>query len=270
MLMGRFFTLLMIVLVASGCGVFGGGEETPGAPSGGDGQPAGVIQWTRTPETIVFRADVFGGEQAETFAALNEVPNCTIYGDNRIIWTSTSGDNSTQILIDILTDDVIYNFITDLTVADRIYTYTTGVEDLAPSTVAPVVETLEVNVNGRAHKTDAFGGWNYAYFEAILNRCQALSQAPALFEPTEAWITVQAVEYNTNYPLRLWDHVAAGFDLAELASAGEARWVTGDVVRQLWTLQRTGGPETQFAQDIGNYVLAIQIPNVTRSAPARP
>lgn len=267
--MARFFTVLMIALLASACSVFGGGDDSSEAPSGGEAA-FGVINWTRTPETIVFRADVVGGEQAQTFAALNEVPNCTIYGDNRVIWTSTAGDNSTQILIDILTDEVIYNFVADLTVADRIYTYTTGVEDLPPASVSPVVETLFLNVNGREHQTDAFGGWTYPYWEAILNRCTSLSQAPALFEPTEAWLTVREVEYSTNFPSRLWDEAAAQFDLAEVAASEAPRWITGDVVRQLWNLQRSGGPETQFAQGTGNYVIALQIPNVTRDAPARP
>jgi len=264
----RFLPLIALLLTLASCQVLGGGGDDNVAGSNAD--PRETIYWTRTPETVVFRTDVVGGETAQLFTAKNEIPNCTIYGDNHIIWTNTAGDNSTQILTDIIPDATLYRFFTDLTIADRIYTYTAGANTQPPSTTAPVVETLALNIGGREHITDAFGGWTYPYFESILNRCMALSEAPAIYEPSEAWISAVEVPYDSNRPQRLWDNVASGLDLAQIADGGEPQRITGNNVAIIWALIRGGGAEVQFAQDIRNFNVALQVPNVTRDAPPRP
>jgi hypothetical protein len=260
---------LVMLLVLASCR----GENSGGGDGGQANNPASSdnpIYWTRTPDSIVFRADVVGGQPTDSITARSEIPNCTIYGDNRVVWINTAADNTAQILFDVVTDDVIQRFVTDLTISDQIYTYPAGAQNLPPSTTKPVVETLTVNVSGREHTTDAFGGWTYTYYENILNRCKALSQSPVLFEPTEAWLSVQEIPYDTNRPLRIWDSAASGLDLAAIAQSGEPQWITGDNVRSLWNILQSGGAEVQLAQDVGNYQIALQIPNVTRDAPAAP
>ena len=39
----------------------------------------------------MFRAEVVGGDREGTFLARNDIPLCTIYGDNRIVWLNELG-----------------------------------------------------------------------------------------------------------------------------------------------------------------------------------
>ena len=61
---------------------------------------SGLVTWDRTPQTIIFRADILGGES--DFVARNAVPNCTIYGDNRVVWVNELGPFQVQVLEDRL------------------------------------------------------------------------------------------------------------------------------------------------------------------------
>jgi hypothetical protein len=81
------------------------------------------IQWQRTPESIVFRADVAGSNTLDPFLMQNEIPFCTIYGDNRIVWTNELGDFKTEVLWDIINDDAIRGFVAELVTTEAIYTY---------------------------------------------------------------------------------------------------------------------------------------------------
>ena len=263
----RTVTIALFMMIAlSGCGILGGGDDD--GNNAASNPERSVVQWDRDPATVVFRAEVVGGEAF--FYNRSQIPLCTIYGDNHIVWTVTNGRNVTQVLHDRLTDQQLTQFVEALTLAYRIYDYTSEAENATSGDIAPVVEQLTLNVNGIEHVTDAFGGWNYEYFELLLARCSELSQSPVIYEPTGVWLSVQQVEYDTNAPSLRWDGVSRGVDLQALAESGEPTWITNSNVRLLWSIVQDNPPNIQLEQGENTYQIALEIPNVTISSPPAP
>lgn len=264
----RTVTIALLMMIAlSGCSILGGGGDDNTNADAPSAQQS-VIQWDRDPSSIVFRAEVVGGEQ--TYTRKNEIPLCTIYGDNHVVWTVTDGSNQTSVLHDRLTDEQIAQFVEDLTLAFRIYDYTREADIASSGDVAPVFEQLTLNVNGIEFITDAFGGWDYDYFELLRQRCADLSQSPVIYEPTAAWISAEQVDYNPNAPSIRWDGAGRGLDLAELAASGEPVWVTDSNVRLLWSVVQSNPPDFQMEQGENVYQIRLEIPNVTIDSPPAP
>jgi hypothetical protein len=264
--MTRLIFLLMVLVAAlTGCE----GGDSNGNSFGG----SSVIQWERSPQTVVFRAAVMGGDQGDGFLARNDIPLCTIYGDNRIVWTNELGDFDVQVLWDKVTDAQIQNFISFLTVSQGIFNYDAGYDLLPPGNFEPVREVITVNVNGRIHQTDSFSSveWPLDFFERIVGFCKEVSRAPVLFEPTGAWLSVRAVEYDSNRPLQVWNSEAAGLDLAQLAQRSEPLWLTGRNLLVLWNILRSASPQILFSDLNGNsFEIVLEVPGVHPTAPPPP
>lgn len=258
--MKRLLCLLSMMFLAA-CG---------STPDEGTPIASSPINWDRSPTTVIFRADVEGGTDAEDFLSRNEVPPCTVYGDNRVVWTNEIGPFTTQVLWDQVSDDQIHQFITDLTINKQIYTYAARANLEPASADSPAVETLTIFVNGQQHITDAFGGWNMDYYRSILDRCRQISTAPVLFEPSGAWVSALAQDYDFNAPIVVWDSAASGLNLAELAASGQRKWITDRNVVVLWNTLRSSPPSTQFVEGDAQYVIGLEVPGVTRAAPPAP
>lgn len=222
-----------------------------------------VIRWVRSPEEIVFRAEVTGGAQSETITGKREVPLCTLYGDNRIVWVNELGAFNIEVLYDRIEDNVIGDFLMWLTVNQRIYTYQTP----ADAETGAVVEAVTINVNGITHSANGFSGWDDDWFSAIMNACRALSQTPVLFEPTGAWLTVESAPYDRQAPAITW--TTAGVDLPTQAGA-EPMWITGEAMIRLWRLQLTQPSRFLLVQNDGYYASALQVPGISRTSPPAP
>lgn len=230
-----------------------------------------VIQWVRSPEYLTFRADISGGARENTFEGLRDVPSCSIYGDNRVVWVNELGINQTEVLYDIVPDEQIANFIAYLTINERVYTYqaiapTAGVDE--PS---PVIERINLNVNGIQHHADGFSGWNADWFPRILQRCKTLSATPILFEPTAAWVTVEKLpsdNLDTSAPMLRWE-ATSGIDFSAMVS-GEAAWVTSPALLQLWRQQNSQSSRLIYMQGEEFYRVAIQVPGISRVSPPAP
>ena len=228
------------------------------------------IRWDRSPQTVVFRADVVSKDEAQSFRARNEVPPCTIYGDNRIVWLNDLGDFTTQVLWDNLTDQQISDYIQYLGIVEGIYKHDARADLQPPSDIAPVVETLSVFVNERQHVTDSFSDWELDYFQRLLNVCQTLSSSPILLEPQGAYVSAQQVEFDSNAPTLLWQGDAAGLRLADLAGSGERRWITDQNLKILWDIMRSSSPQLIFVENSTPYQVAVEVPGFTRTSPAAP
>ncbi len=268
--MKRLLIFGILLTILTSCQVFGGGD---GSDSGGNADPDHPIQWERDASEIVFRAHVEGGEDQDVFYMHNVIPDCTIYGDNRIIWTTDAAEGGSQVLWDRLSDDVVRDFVHNLTVDHRFYTYE-SLGELEPArSTEPVVEVLTLVINGVEHRTDAFAQWPDGFYGDILELCQRLSQSPTVYMPEAAWVSAQAVPYNSSSPIIIWDGERAGLVMAELSTLeenGGRRWITDRNVGVLWNSIRTSMPDVQFAEEDGNYYVALEIPNVTLNAPAAP
>lgn len=258
--MKRLVCLLSMIFLAA-CGG-NTGEGTPVASS--------PIEWDRSPTTVVFRADVEGGAGAGEFLARNEIPPCTVYGDNRVVWANDIGPFNTQVLWDKISDEQLRQFVSDLTINKHIYTYAARANLEPASANSPAVETLTVFVNSQQHITDAFGGWTMDYYRSILDGCRQISTAPVLFEPTGAWVSALAQAYDFNAPIVAWDAAANNLSLAELAASGERKWITDRNVAVLWNTLRSSPPSTQFVEGEAQYLIALEVPGVTRAAPPAP
>lgn len=244
--------------------------------SGGDGgaaansDPDHPIQWDRSPTSVIFRADTVGGDDAGTFLEGNVVPQCTIFGDNRVVWIAESATRANSVNWDRVSDEVIRNFVTTLQIEMRFYTYGAFADDQIPSSDNPVYEVLTLNVAGASHTTDSYADWPTLFYADIATLCQNLSQTPVVYEPEGAWISARAVDYSPSSPSLIWDGEASGLSFAELATSGEPVWVEGRNTRVLWNLLRTSAPDVQFAEGPQNYHVVVAVPGVTRNAPPAP
>jgi hypothetical protein len=227
-----------------------------------------VIEWTRSPETVVFRADVEGGYAAQAPEAARAVPMCTIYGDGRVVWVNPLAPFQREVLYDRLTPDVIADFIAYLTVNERIYTYPTPLPD-APITDA-VVETVRIHVNGIDVRSNGFSGWEAEWFQRVIGACRTLSSAPVLFEPVSGWLSAAEVPYERYNPALTWDASALMVDLAQIAAAGEPSWVTGSATVTAWRAQNSQPSQFVFQQGDRYYRTVLQVPGISRTSPPAP
>lgn len=262
--MMRVMILLALVLALAAC---------DGGATGDAAVEGGVITWDRSPETVVFRAEVVGGQRAGMFLARNDIPVCTIYGDNRVVWLNELGDFDVEVLWDKITDQQIVDYVSYLTISQRIFTYDAGADLQPPGADSPVYEVLTINVSGRDHQTDSFSSeaWPLDYFQEIADSCRQVSRAPVLFEPEGAWLTVQAVDYDSTRPLQVWDSEASGLNFAELAGQSDPTWLTGPNLKVLWNLVRTSSPNALFTDLDGNaFEVVLEVPGVHPTARAAP
>ena len=258
-----FLLALAVLLVA--CADSGGDDG--GSTEADDGQA--VIQWPQEPSHVVFRADVVGGADFDSFLRLGEVPECTVYGDGRIVWVSETAQGDDETLFNIVTPANIRDFVSTLTLVYDIYGQTAAA-DLNLDSTSPVVEQLQINVNGEEHVTDIFGGWDYDYFEELLRLCVEAAGPPTIFEPDGAWLNVQAATFDSRSPLQRWDAEITGVDLAEIAAEDDPVWVEGRLLEILWDLTERNPPDLQLDQNGDVFLVALQVPNITRNAPPAP
>ncbi len=227
------------------------------------------IEWDRNPTTIVFRADITGGN-SDPFLARNDVPACTVYGDNHIVWVNQLGTFETQILEDKLTDEQMRRFINYVALNEQYYSYPPRQDNEPASAVSPVVETLTLFVNNVKHDTDAFSGWDYDYYQRLTDECKNVSIAPVLYAPTAGYISAQVTPYDPTSPIILWDAEANGLSLSELAASGERKWITDRNVGVIWQIIRTSPPDVILSEGDVQYHVALEMPNITRNSPAAP
>lgn len=245
-----------------------------------EGMNTSEIFWDRSPETIVFRADVVGGEQIDPFATHNEIPLCTIYGDNRVVWVNDLGDFNRQVLWDKVSDEAIQRFILYLAMTERFFTFGSDFENSLPSEVTPVREVLQVSVSGQSHTSDSFSGWDddpllasvENYFQRVVKACKTISTTPVLYEPQGAWLSARVLDYSPQIPLVFWESEAAGLPLGPIANAAEPQWLDNNNVRILWNLFLSSPSSVGFfdVADDQIYQLGLQVPGVTRESPAAP
>jgi hypothetical protein len=261
--MPRLISLVLILaFVLAACG-------TPPDDSSNDtfgNDPA--ITWDRNPDTVVFRAEITGGNREAEFGARNDIAPCTVYGDNRVVWTNELGAFEEQVLFDQVTDEALRYFIETLTVVDRFYTYPARADLQLPSSdVVPVYEQLTLTVAGQQAVSDSFAGWPADYYRTLLERCRTISQAPVLFEPSAGWFSAQAASFDMSAPIYPWDSVATGITLADLAVSGQRRWVSDNMARIVWNLIRTSPPTLLLNENGLAYTIAFEVPRVTRYSP---
>lgn len=266
--MARFMMIVMLVILLTACDAFSnddGGNNGGGNSGNNSNNGSDVINWTDDSGTIIFRAEITGGDDANAIYRKNDVPLCTIYGDGRLVWARTD-QGETDVLFDVLDDSTIRRFVSDLTIQQQIYSLDSEAGLAIPSENSPVVEQVTLTVNGVTHVTDSFSDWSDEFFGTVLDMCQGLADSPAIFEPDAAWISAEIVDVDSNTPQVFWDAEASGLDLLD-TTGGQRKWITGPLVPILWKVLRETSPDTVFNQDGNNVQIALEVPYVTVSSP---
>jgi len=233
----------------------------------------GLIQWQRNPNQVLFRIEIIGGE--DPFLGQGVIPDCTIYGNNHVVWKNDLEANNSEILEDLLTDEGIVNFVNYLTIRERIYTYRELLPEMqARYEVVPVVEHVRIAVNDVVHKADNLSGWDPLWYDRVTTACKTLSQAPVLVLPTSAWLTTREVEFDTRYPLVIWSAMpnadAAGQPIRLSAAVDSPTWVSGLAISELWKTVRRLPNDTLYQEDDRFYNIVLQVPGITRDSPSAP
>lgn len=261
--MVKRITIALFLLLLAAC------QNTPAVPT-----PIGpvtrpdlvtLINWERSPLAVVFRAEV-ATTDTTLFEHRSDIAECTVYGDNRVVYTAPSGVG-TGVNWQVVSDEAIRLLVEDLMLNYQIYNQSAGIDAIPPEQRPSQTETLVLVVNGQAHRADAHGGWPDDYFGRVMERCRAVADAPAELLPAEAYVSVEVVPYDDNRPTIAWD-VGRGVDLASLTS--ERTWLSGPGMQALWTAQRESGTDVQFQQDDAVYRVAVEVPGVTRYSPPPP
>jgi hypothetical protein len=271
MFRGSVFVIAALLLAAcdSGAGPQQAPDDANVAPTTiNNTAEDSLIRWPDDPFHIIFRAEIAGGQDA--IYRLSEVPLCTIYGDQRIVWTTETSGGTTRVLFDVLDRTTIENFVNQLAIVERFYTYEADYDSQLIGEREPVYERMALHVNGQRHEADAFGNWPINYFVRLVDICQKLSNAPTQFEPSGAWLSTQEVSYKGSVPSINWEPGTEGVRLSELADSAGKRWVEGNIVRALWDRLYETAIDLQLVEVDDTYQIALEVPGVTVSAPPAP
>lgn len=256
-------TIGLCLLLLSAC------QTTPSVPTpiGPVTRPdlVSLINWERSPLAVIFRSEVATSDTT-SFDRRSDIADCTIYGDNRVVFTTPTGVGN-GLSWQRVSDEAIRLMVEELMMDYKIYNQSAGA-DASPDEQQPdYAETVVLVVNGQAHRADELGGWPEGYFQQITERCRAVADAPAELLPVDAYISAQVVPYDDTRPTIAWN-AANGIDLSTLSE--ERTWVSGPAMQALWTAQREAGADAQFRQDDTIYRIAVEVPGVTRYSPPPP
>ncbi|GIK28156.1 MAG: hypothetical protein J5J04_15275 [Anaerolineae bacterium] len=259
-----WIAVLVLMLMAAGCQ---SGPQTR-EPIGTVTRPdlVGLIDWERSPLAVVFRAEVTAAD-VDAFERRNDVADCTIYGDNRVVYTPPGG-LSGPVVFQSVSDEAIRVFVEELTLIYQFYNRSSGLDALAPENRPPFIETLLLVVNGQAHRADALGALPDGYYRDVTERCRAVADSPAELIPAAGYVSVRPITYNPERPSVEWQHS----DLLNLAALNpdERVWISGEGAQELWRLLRTYGSDVQITQGETTLQAAVEAPGVTRFSPPRP
>lgn len=264
----------IIMWIAAGAlvGLLVGCQTAASTPPPANPETFVPLFWQRDPTAIVFRADRVSGDP-DSLEYASGIPDCTIYGDNRVVWVNLLGPFETQVLYDRVGDERIYDFIERMTVTGRLFTFQIPTSD--PAEPAPTLdpaeerETLMLAVSGSTHLTDARSGWGENYYEQALDVCKTLSGTPVLFEPIEgAWLTAVPDPGAAPGTSVTWD--AAALELSLASAVNGPIWIDPVPAVLLWRYQRTLPDSVTFNEDGVFYRIYLQVPGITRRAPPPP
>lgn len=225
----RAVALLILAALVSACAR----TATPAATE----QPAGsVFQWDQTPGAVLVRIDRLI-ENEPSYERQNRVPPCTLFGDGRVVWTNSTPPNGEEVLEAYAGEGAIRAFLEFIVRDQQFYTIPDyAAQELPPASDAALT-SITLTVNQEVRSVRSYREWPGNTYIAILERCRALSDSPALLVPTGAWVTAVESPRNSDTAEVYWPP-AAPFRMGELASSGVARWVNDSALAQLWTYQR--------------------------------
>jgi hypothetical protein len=254
--------LLLVGLILTACN----NDDQSDQSSESDG-PLGLFDWKRDADTIVVRLDSQPNQETPAFY-LNSIPPCTLWGDGRVVWSTTDATGAEEILEARVEDDTQIRIFVEDIISRGFYTWED--ELIPPSTTNPIIESITVALYDEVHTVRRFSYWPQDGFNKIMEQCRALSDVPVQVLPTAGWFSAYPVPYNSSGPGWLWPPTAP-FTMRELAEKGEARWLEGPLATEAWRSARElRGYAQVLEQDGSAYYIALVVPGYSRDAPPAP
>jgi hypothetical protein len=208
-------------------------------------------------------------EDEPAYERQNRVPPCTLFGDGRVVWTNATPPNGEEVLEAYVGEGAIRAFLEFIVRDQQFYTIPDyAAQELPPASDAALT-SVTLTVNQEVHTVRSYRDWPNNAYIAILDRCRALSDSPALLVPTGAWVSAVESPRNSDVAEVYWPP-AAPFRMGDLAASGEGRWVDDAALTQLWTYQRRTLGQVSWLENGKAYKVSIQAPDISRDAPRAP
>jgi hypothetical protein len=256
---------ILLIMLLAGC--------QTGEPSPEPTRPFVDVDWNKAPEAVIVRVDdvVY---QPESRVHLSEIPLCTVYGDGRVIWLSTSEQVNNQALEGTISEEEMLAFI-NFVIEQGFYSWITDQEDpMIPTDFDPRIPYVEMNLIQDQRRTHPDTGQQSDVavseegYEAIIQRCMNLIADPVLVWPRGGWLHVYPANEAYNPARALW-RGGESVRLADAAASGGPVWIEGDLARDVWNTIHDSG-NFVYIEDARPYFVAMQVPGVTRDSPPPP
>lgn len=261
--MRRYLFLIAVAAfsaILAGCGSVSRPDDTASDPG------LDRLDWEHDAATIIVRLDI--RENGNTSASnLNAIPPCTVWGDGRVVWVTRGVSGEEEVLETRATDDAIRTFLEDI-INRGFYTWEDELVSSDPN--AGVTQSLTVYLYDDVRTVQRATNWPENGFDLILEKCQQLSPTPVLVLPWGGWVSAYPVARDDRLPHWYWPETL-DFTPAQMVANGEARWLRGDAVAEIWSMLRETVNRPQvIGPDEQAYQLALVVPGISRDAAAPP
>lgn len=253
--------LLSIVVLLAACG---GGSDNSESNTNDDEQRR-LFEWDRGSDFILFRIDVIDETLPEAIIA-NTIPQCTIYGDGRLVFTNPI-EGTNEILEARLTDTQIRSFVEQV-IGRGFYSWE---DDIISNSDLNRIESISLNLYGQTRTIERYGDWPVDGYETLLSACRNLSDQRALVWPLNGgWLRAYPIDsYDRQDQYFEWPS-RIPFSLADVARSGSPQWVSDPTIAfYLWNIILTSQPVPVVIRDEA-FLISFQVPGISRTSPPVP
>jgi len=241
----------------------------PAPPS----KPVDILSWDRNPNTIIFQLNqAYEGE--DPILAKNRLPACTLFGNNHLVWINYDAKLGEQLLETQIDDGTVISFLEFLIRDQKFY----GLPDYSKQGVPPAVTPpahLEITsitlfLNNEVHTISNYRAWPNDTYNAILTQCGKLSTTVAVFKPRGVWVSAVRLPGVTGGVAVPWPETAP-FSLSSLADSKQRKWLgASPTLDRVWDLTRRTEGTVQWLELGKSYLIGVEVPGLTTSAPGQP
>jgi hypothetical protein len=245
--------VLPLLFLLAACGEAAASPEAPTA------LPF-ALTWEHDASVIVFQADTTRTNWSEA-ERLNHIPECTLFGDGRLVWVHTAADGGHYPVMAMVDDTIVQTIL--LAVVNSGFLNLPAQAEAADVSVSAIHARFSdfdhTVVQGVQEMPPAI--------ENLHTLCSNLGVPAQPLLPEGAWLTVLP-RADVIDAAALWPGDAPR-TLADLAAGGEPVWAQGDLLVVAWYIVQAY--PTYTAQEGPNqYILVMQVPGVTADAPPAP
>ena len=235
--------------------------DTDNSGSGAEG-PAPIAEWDRSPEALILHGTFCCGFVPQ-LVPINYVPDFSIWGDGRIVWTSYHEEAPRRMVWEAHIDETAMQQLIGQIISAGFFSWDTR---YANNTVADFADKcLLINVSERSHTVCEYFEGAPDTFHVIyeqLNTGYGLRGREYI--PTEGLLIARAFS-GSDVETFKWDASRSGISIADAGEPGT--WVDALSVQEAWAAVNAN-PWAPFVQENGlHYQVTIQIPGLSMTEP---